>query len=45
MPPVADITWYEHLDEAAEAARRKNRILLVKPAGQGLVCRGGVEFW
>jgi hypothetical protein len=45
MPPVVDIAWYEHFDEAAEAVRRKNCILLAKPAGQGLICRNGVELW
>ncbi len=45
MPPVDDIAWYDRFDDALDLARRRHRILLAKPAGQGLIQRGGVEFW
>src|SRR2546430_2449591 len=43
--PVTDIAWYEHFDEALAVARQKQRILLAKPIGQGLICRDGIEIW
>jgi hypothetical protein len=33
---VLDIEWREHFDEALAEARRLGRMLVVKPAGQGI---------
>jgi hypothetical protein len=43
--PVADVAWLEHYDQAREIARRTRRMILAKPAGQGLRRVGKQEFW
>ena len=42
---LADVAWLEHYDEAREIARQKRRMILAKPAGQGLRRIGDQEFW
>lgn len=42
---VADVNWLEHYDDAREIARRTRRMILAKPAGQGLRKIGKQEFW
>jgi hypothetical protein len=43
--PVADVRWLAHYEEARELARRTRRMILAKPAGQGMRCVGEQEFW
>lgn len=34
--PILDIEWMEHLDDAFAEAKRLQRLIVVKPAGQGI---------
>ena len=33
---IRDIQWLDHFDDALVEARRRNRLVVVKPAGQGI---------
>jgi len=33
---MLDIEWLDHIDDAFAEARRRNRLVVVKPAGQGI---------
>ena len=33
---ILDIEWMEHFDDAVAEARRLKRMIVVKPAGQGI---------
>lgn len=40
--PILDIDWRDHFDEALSEARRRKRMIVVKPAGQGI---GAKDDW
>ncbi len=43
--PVSDVAWLEHYDDARERARKERRMILAKPAGQGMRRIDSQEFW
>jgi len=42
---IADIQWTESFDAAMEMARQMRRMVVAKPAGQGLLFKGDLEVW
>jgi hypothetical protein len=42
---LKDVAWFDRFEDGLAAARKNKRILLAKPAGQGIRCEGGIEYW
>jgi hypothetical protein len=43
--PIADVDWLEHYEDARARARESGRMILAKPAGQGMCRIDKQEFW